>query len=75
MGWKDAAKPDGTGNPGTGNPGNSGSSGGSQAAAGAVVSPKTSDGSHVEWYLLSMIVSGGILGGMFLWNRKRKGVK
>ena len=75
VGWKDAAKPDGTGNPGTGNPGNSGSSGGSQAAAGAVVSPKTSDGSHMEWYLLSMIVSGGILGGMFLWNRKRKGVK
>ncbi len=75
VGWKDAAKPDGTGNPGTGNPGNPGSSGGSQAAAGAVVSPKTSDGSHVEWYLLSMIVSGGILGGMFLWNRKRKGVK
>ncbi|WP_300800063.1 MBG domain-containing protein [uncultured Acetatifactor sp.] len=75
VGWKDAAKPDGTGNPGTGNPGNSGSAGGSQAAAGAVVSPKTSDGSHVEWYLLSMIVSGGILGGMFLWNRKRKGVK
>ena len=72
VGWKDAAKPDGTGNPGTGNPGNSGSAGGSQAAAGAVVSPKTSDGSHVEWYLLSMIVSGGILGGMFLWNRKKK---
>ena len=71
IGWKDVVKTDDT-KPGAGNTGNPGSTGTNQAAASSVVSPKTSDESHVEWYLFSMIVSGGILCGLFLWDRKRK---
>lgn len=68
VGWKDIEKTDDTKNPDTGNSGGSQN----QAAASAVGSPKTSDNNHIEWYLLSMVVSGSILGGMFIWNKKRK---
>lgn len=68
VGWKDIEKTDDTENPDTGNSGGSQN----QATASAVGSPKTSDNNHIEWYLLSMVVSGSILGGMFIWNKKRK---
>ena len=68
VGWKDIVKTDDTKNPGTGNTGESQN----QAAASSVDSPKTSDNHHMGWALFSMVVSGSILGGMFIWNKKRK---
>ncbi len=69
VGWTKVAQVGDTTDPGTEE---SGSSSESQASAAAGSSPKTRDGSHMEWYLLSMVLSGGTLCGIFFWTRKRR---
>ncbi len=69
VGWTKVAQVGDTKDPSTEE---SGSSSESQASAAAGSSPKTRDGSHMEWYLLSMVLSGGTLCGIFFWTRKRR---
>lgn len=38
----------------------------------ATDSPKTSDEYHLVWYLIAMVVSGGLLAGMILYGRRRR---